>query len=238
RHQLGKDRPEGAIVYASFPAAPAEKVTLAVMDAGGKVVRTLVDTSAPDSPASPAVHAGLNRYNWDLSVEPRAPGTSKPAQRGPKAVPGTYRLRLTVGASTQSVTLRLVGDPRAHLTQQDYQSQFDLLMHIQDAMTQIQRAGTTIQSRRASLPAGDPELAQLDALQTALGATGSGRGAGRGGVGGRGAATGGVPPLMGEFSSLYTFVIGSEDRPTGGALDRYRDLRKALDQELAKLQAR
>jgi hypothetical protein len=43
---------------------------------------------------------------------------------------------------------------------------------------------------------------------------------------------------MGEFTSLYTFVIGSEDRPTGGALDRYRDLRKALDQDLAKLQAR
>jgi hypothetical protein len=196
-------------------------------------VRTLVDTSAP---SSPAVQAGLNRYNWDLSVEPRAPGTPKPAQRGPKAVPGTYRLRLTVGASTQSVTLRLLGDPRSHLTQQDYQSQYDLLMHIQEAMTQIQHAGTTIQSRRASLPAGDPGLAELDSLQTAFGATASGRGAGRGG--GRGANTAGAPPLMGEFSSLYIFVIGSEDRPTGGAFDRYRDLRKALDQDLAKLQAR
>jgi hypothetical protein len=42
---------------------------------------------------------------------------------------------------------------------------------------------------------------------------------------------------MGEFASLYTFVIGSEDRPTGAALDRYRHLRKALDDDLAKLQA-
>jgi photosystem II stability/assembly factor-like uncharacterized protein len=235
RHQLGEEPPEGVIVYASFPAAPAEKVTLAITDAAGRVLRTLVDTSAPNSPA---VQAGLNRYNWDLNVEPRAAGTPKPAQRGPKAVPGTYRLRLTVGAGTQSVTLRLLGDPRSHLTQQDYQSQYDLLMHIQEAMTQIQHAGTTIQSRRASLAAGDPALAELDALQTALGATAGGRGAGRGAGGGRGGVTGGVPPLMGEFSSLYTFVIGSEDRPTGGALDHYRDLRKALDQELAKLQAR
>jgi hypothetical protein len=210
-------------------------VTLAVTDAGGKVVRTLVDTSAP---SSPAVQAGLNRYNWDLSVEPRAPGTPKPAQRGPKAVPGTYRLRLTVGAGTESVTLRLLGDPRSHLTQQDYQSQYDLLIRIQEAMTQIQHAGSTIQARRANLPAGDPQLAEFDALQAALGATANGRGAGRGAGGGRAANTGGAPPLLGEFASLYTFVIGSEDRPTGGALDRYRDLRKALDGDLAKLQVR
>jgi hypothetical protein len=40
---------------------------------------------------------------------------------------------------------------------------------------------------------------------------------------------------MGEFTNLYAFVIGSEDRPTGAALDRYRDLRKALDNDLVKL---
>jgi hypothetical protein len=135
------------------------------------------------------------------------------------------------------VTFRLLVDPKSHLTQQDYQSQYDLLMHIQEAMTQIQHAGTTIQARRARLPAGDPALAQLDALQTALGAGASGRGGGRGAGGGRAAANNGAPPLIGEFASLYTFVIGSEDRPTGAALDRYRDLRKALDDDLAKLPA-
>ena len=232
RHQLGEEPPEGAIVYVSFPASPVEQVTLTVTDASGKVLRTLVNTSAPNSPE---VHAGLNRYNWDLSIESRAPGTPMPAQRGPKAVPGTYQLRLAVGKSTQSVTLRLLGDPRSRLTQQDYQSQYDLLMHIQEAVTQIQNAGTTIQARRASLPPADPALAQFDALQAALGVGGSGRGGGRGAGGGRGTATGTSPPLMGEFTSLYAFVIGSEDRPTGAALDRYRDLRKELDNDLAKL---
>jgi hypothetical protein len=110
-----------------------------------------------------------------------------------------------------------------------------LLMHIQEAVTQIQNAGTTIQARRASLPPADPALAQFDALQAALGAGGSGRGGGRGAGGGRATATGTSPPLMGEFTSLYAFVIGSEDRPTGAALDRYRDLRKALDNDLVKL---
>jgi photosystem II stability/assembly factor-like uncharacterized protein len=230
RHQLGGEPPEGAIVYASFPTRPTEKVTLTVTDASGKLLRTLVDTSAPNSPA---VESGLNRYNWDLSVESRAPGTPKPTQRGPKAVPGIYQFHLTVGTDTHSITFKLLGDPKSHVTQQGYQSQYDLLSSIQKAMTEIQHAGETIQERRASLPSGDPALTKLDALQSAFGAGGGGRG-GRGG-GGRGTAAAGPPPLMGEFTSLYTFVIGSEDRPTGAALDRYRDLRKALDENLAKL---
>jgi photosystem II stability/assembly factor-like uncharacterized protein len=234
RHRVGQEPPEGAIVYASFSSVPTEKVTLTVTDASGKLLRTLVDSSAPDGPA---IRAGLNRYNWDLDIEPRAPGTPKPAQRGPKAVPGTYQVHLTVGASTQTVTFKLLVDPRAHLTQQDYQSQYDLLKHIQDAIAQIQSAGTSIEARRASLPAGDPALAELNALQTALGVGGRGFGGRGGGGGGREGTPGGVAPsLMGEFTSLYTFVNGSENRPTGAALDHYRDLRKALDADLAKLQ--
>jgi hypothetical protein len=108
------------------------------------------------------------------------------------------------------------------------------LMHIQDAIAQIQHAGTIIQTRRATLPPGSQALAKLDALQTALGAGATGHG-GRGVGGGRGASSD-FSPLMGEFTGLYTFVSGSEDRPTGAALERYRDLRKALDNELAKLQ--
>jgi photosystem II stability/assembly factor-like uncharacterized protein len=233
RHQLGEEPPEGAIVYASFPVPPTGNVTLTVTDANGKVLRTLVDTSAPNSPA---IHAGLNRYNWDLHVESRAPGSPVPMQRGPKAVPGSYQLRLTLDTGTQSETLKLLGDPRAHLAQLDYQSQYDLLTRIHDAITQIQTAGASIESRRASLPAGDPVLAQLNALQTALGTGANARG---GRVGGAPRAhTTTPPPLLGEFTSLYTFVIDSEDRPTGAALDRYRGLRKLLDAELAKLQTR
>jgi len=222
---------------------------LTVTDASGKVLRTLVDTSAP---GGPAVTAGLNRYNWDLAVEDRAPGSPKPAARGPKAVPGTYHFHLTVGSATQTVSFKLLGDPRAKVTQLAYQAQYDLLTKIQAAEADIQKAGADIQRRRAGLPAGDPEVTQLMAIQASLGA---GPGGGRGGrgtaatadasggapagsappAGGRRGAGSGPPPLLGEFTGLYTFVAVSEDRPTGAALDRYRTLRKRLDEELAKL---
>ncbi|HEY4355017.1 MAG TPA: hypothetical protein VGN16_04650 [Acidobacteriaceae bacterium] len=225
RHQLGTEPPEGAIVYASFPDKPTERVTLTVTDTAGKLLRTLVDTGAP---GGPAIHAGLNRFNWDFAVESRSPGTPKPAQRGPKAVPGTYQFHLTVGSGTQSATLKLQGDPKAHITQGDYQAQFDLLTRIEDDQAQIRKAGATIRERRAGLPAASPELAKLDALQTSLG-IGLERGAGRR------AAGNGPPPLIGELTSLYTFVSGSEDRPTGAALERYRDIHKSLTENLARL---
>ena len=44
RHRLGEDPPDGALIYASFPQAPTERVSLAVLGEGDSVVRTLFDT--------------------------------------------------------------------------------------------------------------------------------------------------------------------------------------------------
>ena len=231
RHQLGEEPPEGASVYASFPESPREKVTVTVTDANGKVLRTLVDTGAS---GGPVVKAGLNRYSWDLDVEARAPGTPKPVQRGPKAVPGKYQITLSVGSKTQSVPLQLLGDPESHLTQQDYQAQYDLLNRIEEAKGQIEQAGATIRERSAALPADSAAAAELEAVRLLLGAS-LARGGERINIGGSPPRRGGAQPIMSELTSLYTFVAGSEDRPTGAALDRYRELRKLLDEDLAKL---
>lgn len=228
RHQLGTEPPEGAIVYASFPEKPVERVTLTITDANGKLLRTLVDT---DAPRGPEVKAGLNRYHWDLDIESRAPGTPVPAQRGPKAVPGTYRVHLTVGSNTQTATFNLLADPRLHLTQQAYVAQKDLLMKIQTAMTEIEHAAADVQKRRAGLQPNDPNAIKLQQLETRLGAAGRGRrGPGQ-------PPAGQQAPLLGEFTSLYTFVWGSEDRPTNAAMDRYRSLRASLDGLLGEVKA-
>lgn len=225
RHQLGTEPPEGAIVYASFPDKPAERVTLTVTDSKGKLLRTLVDTNASNGPE---VKPGLNRYHWDLDIESRAPGTPMPAQRGPKAVPGTYQLHLAVGSDVQTVSFKLLADPTLHLSQQDYVAQQQLLTKIEAAMRQIASAGEVAQKRLAGLQAGDPKAVELRRLQARLGvaARGGARGSGR-------RPTAEQPPLLGEFTSLYTFVWGSEDRPTGAAIDRYKDLRRNLDTLLA-----
>jgi photosystem II stability/assembly factor-like uncharacterized protein len=227
RHQLGQEPPEGAILYVSLPEKSTEHITLSVTDMTGKLLRTLVDT---DVKGSPSVHAGLNRYSWDLAVESRAPGTAKPTQRGPKAIPGIYQVHLTVGADTETTALRLLPDPRLHFSQQQYRAQFELLRHINEATEQIHKADDTIKSRLSALSPNDPTRFRLETLHVALGADAPRRGEG----GAPTRSSDGHPPLLGEFATLYTFVIGSEDPPTGAAMERYQKLRSYLDELLAK----
>jgi hypothetical protein len=72
--------------------------------------------------------SGLNRFVWDLRYpRPPAPGyeysiSAIPGAgtvadpEGPLVVPGTYRVRLTVGGVTQTQPLRVVLDPRVHVS--------------------------------------------------------------------------------------------------------------------------
>ena len=53
--------------------------------------------------------------------------------------------------------------------------------------------------------------------------------------GGRGGRRSASVPLLNECSTLYEFVAGSEDKPTSGALERWEELRRAIDERLAKV---
>ena len=242
RHELGEDPPEGAIIYASFPQTPTEAVTLSILGAGDKTVRTVFDTG--ENPGgSPKLVAGLNRFNWDLRADRLSAGRQAGAP-GPTVVPGRYQVRLTVGPRTETAPLTVLMDPRlarVHVTTQDLQRQFDLLAQIKDAVGEIQRAAAAIRERRARLTQSSPpagtnqaeQVAALTALERELvGSAEGGRGGGRGG-GGRG----GAQPLLTEFTSLYSFVADSEDKPTAAASTRWNELKKSLDEKLARVNA-
>lgn len=239
RHQLGEDPPDGAIVYASFPQVPTEPVALSILDAGGRVIRTLFDTSKAGE-KSPRIVAGLNRFNWDLRTEPVSVGVAG-GVAGQKVVPGAYQVSLAIGTTSQTAALKVLMDPRLariHLTTQDFQTQYDLLAQIGGALAEVQGAATTIRAQRARLApsgaapaAGQPDPAPaLFALEREL--VGAAEG-GRDGGGGRG----GGQTLLSELTSLYNFVAGSEDKPTAAAVARWTELRKSLDEKLARVDA-
>ncbi len=117
-------------------------VTLEVLDARGRVVRTM--TSAPVAPVSEAARpphpnfwlatpqplpstAGAHRVNWDLrydappafthSFEINAnPGLTPASPLGPLAPPGTYTIRLTADGKKYSQTVAVRNDPRSPAT--------------------------------------------------------------------------------------------------------------------------
>ena len=82
---------------------------------------------------------GLNRFVWDM----RYPGMERfddlimwaDMREGPKAVPGDYRARLTVGDLTEEVEFTILPDPRSTATSADYQAQFDFIMEARDLLS-------------------------------------------------------------------------------------------------------
>jgi hypothetical protein len=203
-------------------------------------MRTIVDTARDGGKTR--VAAGLNRFNWDLRSDPVPNGRGHLI--GPKATPGTYHVKLAVGTSSQTATLNVLMDPRLariHVTTQDLQQQADMLAQIRGGILQVQRAAATARERRSSLAqsaGGQADVAAaLSALERELvGAADEGRG-GRGGAGRGGAGRGGAQPLLAELTSLYNFVSESEDKPTAAAAARWTELKRSLDEKVARINA-
>jgi photosystem II stability/assembly factor-like uncharacterized protein len=129
----GENPAYGALVTFSLKEKPAKDapVRLEVLDAAGTVVREIKKV-----PAEP----GLNRVAWDLRYDPpraRKEAEKKegegeeeeeefgPGNRGPQALPGTYRLRLTVGGQAAETPVEVRLDPTQSATAADLRIQFD-----------------------------------------------------------------------------------------------------------------
>ena len=96
---------------------------------------------------------GLNRFVWDTRHEDAArfPGLILWAGelRGPRAVPGLYQVKLTVGGKTWTQAFELKRDPRlTTINQADFAKQFDLLIKIRDKLTETHNAITQIREVR------------------------------------------------------------------------------------------
>ena len=126
--------PSGAIID-YFLRSPAKEVTLEVFDSQRKLVRKFVSggQTAPRHDRLPVAERwfakpqtleaspGMHRFVWDLRWESSGGPVADEQARfhnpaGPKAVPGTYQIRLTVDRQTLSQPLQIDMDPRSTAT--------------------------------------------------------------------------------------------------------------------------
>jgi hypothetical protein len=161
--------PEGRAMLTYSIGAPAEDVTLEVIDTTtGDLIRRFASDDAQitgrrtNAPRL-ATDAGVHRVAWDLRYRsPAAGGTHVPA--GTRVVPGTYQVRLTVDGrvARQTVTIRL--DPRVRTSIVDLTAQRDLSRALDRARAALQSA------RDESTPGADAAAlaAELNRLAVAL----------------------------------------------------------------------
>ena len=230
RQYAGENPPTGAMIFYTFSQEP-EDVTLEVLDGQGMSVRTY---SSEDGKV--AKHAGMNRFVWDLTYT--GPVMVRGEESGPRAVPGTYQVRLTADGWSQTQSFEVLKDPRLSTTLGEFRRQFDLLTQIRDKITEIHDAIRVIRSvteqvqdLTAQLAARDTDgrirenaeamNEQLSGLEGRL-------------FGGDQLSTP-QPTLAGDFDWLSSMVSSADAQPTDQAFVLFGDISDQLTEELGEL---
>lgn len=127
--------PYGALIHYYLKTAPEEDkaVKVAILDEGGNLVRKLTGPQG----------VGLNRIAWDLRHEPPIPTEGQQGFRGPppgpKALPGTYTVKVAVGEHEATQTVRVEDDPRIEISAADRKAQFDALQRMAKLAQEMDR---------------------------------------------------------------------------------------------------
>ncbi len=166
----GQNPPRGALLYYYLKDKPKGDVTIEILDAEGRHVRTLSsqprkavgytdeisdEEQAAKRAALPA-EAGVQCGVWDLRYDGArmiqgAKLDSGDPEIGPRAVPGTYTAKLTVDGHTLDTKVTIRPDPRSQVSQAYLEAQFALALKIRDDISRLTDMVTSLQSVRRQL---------------------------------------------------------------------------------------
>lgn len=170
RHGKFSNPAAGASIYYFLKEKSKGELKIEILSSDNKVVRTLSSiprepdySSEDDDPeelkkAALSIEAGVQRAVWDLTWEgaKKIKGgkidTGDPAT-GPRAIPGTYQVRLTVDGKTLTSPVRVVADPRGSVTQADLEAQLAFALRVRDDISRLTDLVNRVRSVREQLQA-------------------------------------------------------------------------------------
>ncbi len=175
------------------PADAAFRLDIA--DASGRTIRSAVRKPAKKGGKPPekagknhrgedrrllTSDLGLNQFVWDLRYEPAEKFEKMivwaGSMTGPRALPGIYTAKLTVGKTVREVPFEIVGDPRSSATPEELREQFEFLLSTRDTLTETHRAIRRIRDFRtqfAGLKRACADLEKTEGLEQLLESTGN-----------------------------------------------------------------
>jgi photosystem II stability/assembly factor-like uncharacterized protein len=153
---VGANPQNGVWVHFYLSEEPAEdhEVVLEFLDAGGELIKRY-STKSKERGEELEVEAGANRFVWNTRYAD-ATGFDgmimwAGSTGGPRAVPGEYQVRLTVGDWSDMRAFSLLPDPRVEVSQADLEEQFDFLIRIRDRVSEANRAVERIRDIKKQL---------------------------------------------------------------------------------------
>ncbi len=181
----GQNPPNGAFIDFYLKGEPKGEVALEILDAKGNRIRRLSSKVTPpvEVPLDPEdqrpkaeleVKPGLNRVVWDLRYE-RARRVSeyylaeyRQGLLGPRVLPGSYTVRLTVDGASSTAPLEVRLDPRVQTSRAELEKQFDLLMQIRQQINRVYDALAQLRDVRLQVRGLRERLLSNAAMKTVL----------------------------------------------------------------------
>ncbi len=250
----------GARIHYYVGQMPEGDVTLEFLDARGEVLRSYKGSpgDAPQQvtggrrfnpgPSKIPVEEGLNVFDWDL----RRPHPEKPEgvvhwagnTPGRMTVPGVYRVRLSAGDWSQTRSLTVELNPASSSTVADLEKQDRLLAAIAVEMDVFFEGLTTLRDIKAQAEgivarmekagmdtanvtdAQKSLVAKLIEIEKEMTQVNSKS---------RQDPINFPPMIDNQLTNLYGYVASGDFEPTGGALERFDDLKPELAALLGRL---
>jgi photosystem II stability/assembly factor-like uncharacterized protein len=237
----------GAALDYYLASASEGEINLEILDRTGKAVRTFSSAAGPavgDGAVAPEAapaddeegggfrarsgptrlekSAGMHRFTWDLRYPGPWTSASRPeGPNGPVAAPGKYSVRLTAGTFTSTQPLSLIEDPRISqdgVTTDELTEQFEHNLRVRDLVSDMNRTMARLRAARGG--ATGEKLANLNDLAADL-------------------ITPPIryskPELQTHITYLFTLTNATDQKIGRDAVERYKVLRKALDERMAQL---
>jgi len=183
--------PDGAMID-YYLSRDARSVTLEILNAAGRVLRTFASTDPTPLPtdagnwprywfrpaAAPSAKAGLQRFTWDLHYArpsdecslpiSATPYNTKCEPEGPWVMPGVYTARLTVDGAVQSHPFTVRMDARVKTARAGLTQQHDLSLALYDAMVEAQALAAEARSSGRTTFAGQDAFGGVAASHQAV----------------------------------------------------------------------
>ena len=151
----GQNHPGGVMVYYFVNSLnDSSKVKMEFLEQDGSVIKSFSNTAKKKSEKL-EIKEGANRFVWNMRYSDAETFDGLimwwAGVGGPAAMPGSYKVKLTVDGKTMEAPFEILPDPRAITSQADYEAQFDFLMAVRDKLSETHVAIKQIREVRGQI---------------------------------------------------------------------------------------
>jgi photosystem II stability/assembly factor-like uncharacterized protein len=154
----GINHPNGVMIHYFVKDTTKLVASLEILESSGKLIKkfaTKPDKKAKEKEDELKLKPGMNRQVWNMRYAD-AEGFDglimwAASLTGPKAMPGTYKARLTVNGKVMETEFEIVKDPRTSGTLADIKAQFDFSIAVRDKLSETNKAVKKIRTAREQI---------------------------------------------------------------------------------------